>query len=315
MVLITRMIVLNNSFVAAGDFASNRGPCRTLPSPSPRPVLPRRLRGRLAGAGDGDGHRPLRLHADAAADDPRGQRRRGRRRLARRGQLRGLSAGRAHGGAHPADAAAHGLVSLAAIVVVDRGDGLDRIARASGCVLRFVAGVASAWALVSTSVWCLAWLARFERPAGAGMLYAGVGAGIALAGLYCWRAGAAGVRAGRAVAAARRAGAAWACHRRGAADAARLRPPPRSARESGGQRRRPRGARWGLVICYGVLGFGYILPATFLPVLARAVVDDPAVFGAAWPVFGAAAAAFDAARQRGCWRMSRGAACWRAAMR
>ena len=44
------------------------------------------------------------------------------------------------------------------------------------------------------------------------------------------------------------------------------------------------------MICYGLLGFGYILPATFLPVLARAVVDDPAVFGAAWPVFGAAAA-------------------------
>jgi predicted MFS family arabinose efflux permease len=39
-----------------------------------------------------------------------------------------------------------------------------------------------------------------------------------------------------------------------------------------------------------MLGFGYILPATFLPVLARAVVDNPAVFGAAWPVFGAAAA-------------------------
>ena len=52
----------------------------------------------------------------------------------------------------------------------------------------------------------------------------------------------------------------------------------------------PAGAGWGLVISYGMLGFGYILPATFLPVLARAVVDDPAVFGAAWPVFGAAAA-------------------------
>ena len=44
------------------------------------------------------------------------------------------------------------------------------------------------------------------------------------------------------------------------------------------------------VVCYGALGFGYILPATFLPVLARAVIDDAAVFGAAWPVFGAAAA-------------------------
>jgi len=39
-----------------------------------------------------------------------------------------------------------------------------------------------------------------------------------------------------------------------------------------------------------VLGFGYILPATFLPALAREVVDDPHVFGLAWPVFGVAAA-------------------------
>jgi predicted MFS family arabinose efflux permease len=44
------------------------------------------------------------------------------------------------------------------------------------------------------------------------------------------------------------------------------------------------------VVCYGVLGFGYILPATFLPVLAREVVDDPQMFGLAWPVFGIAAA-------------------------
>jgi predicted MFS family arabinose efflux permease len=46
----------------------------------------------------------------------------------------------------------------------------------------------------------------------------------------------------------------------------------------------------GVVVCYGVLGFGYILPATFLPALAREVVDDPQLFGLAWPVFGVAAA-------------------------
>jgi predicted MFS family arabinose efflux permease len=46
----------------------------------------------------------------------------------------------------------------------------------------------------------------------------------------------------------------------------------------------------GLVVCYGVLGFGYILPATFLPVLARSVVEDPRLFGLAWPVFGLMAA-------------------------
>jgi hypothetical protein len=38
------------------------------------------------------------------------------------------------------------------------------------------------------------------------------------------------------------------------------------------------------------MGFGYILPATFLPALARTVVDDPRLFGLAWPLFGATAA-------------------------
>jgi MFS family permease len=155
-------------------------------------------------------------------------------------------------------------------------------------LLRFVAGVASAWALVSTSVWCLGWLSRFERPAGPGLLYAGVGAGIALAGLYCWRAGAADVRpdalwlqlGGLALAGL---AAVALLMPRGMPSAAA--PVPAAGLSTSAVR-----VPWGLVICYGLLGFGYILPATFLPVLARAVVDDPAVFGAAWPVFGAAAA-------------------------
>jgi predicted MFS family arabinose efflux permease len=47
----------------------------------------------------------------------------------------------------------------------------------------------------------------------------------------------------------------------------------------------------GLVACYTLFGFGYILPATYLPALARQLVDDPQVFGLAWPLFGLAAAA------------------------
>jgi hypothetical protein len=42
--------------------------------------------------------------------------------------------------------------------------------------------------------------------------------------------------------------------------------------------------------CYGAFGFGYIIPATFLPALAKGYIDDPAMFGLVWPVFGAAAA-------------------------
>lgn len=44
-----------------------------------------------------------------------------------------------------------------------------------------------------------------------------------------------------------------------------------------------------LVLCYGAFGFGYIIPATFLPAMAKEIVPDPRVFGWAWPAFGAAA--------------------------
>src|SRR6476660_9894146 len=49
--------------------------------------------------------------------------------------------------------------------------------------LRFLAGLASAWAFVATSLWCLGALARRAPTAWASALYAGVGGGIALAGL------------------------------------------------------------------------------------------------------------------------------------
>jgi predicted MFS family arabinose efflux permease len=45
------------------------------------------------------------------------------------------------------------------------------------------------------------------------------------------------------------------------------------------------------VLCYGIYGYGYIIPATFLPAMAREVIADPGVFGWAWPAFGAAAVA------------------------
>ena len=52
------------------------------------------------------------------------------------------------------------------------------------------------------------------------------------------------------------------------------------------------GAReWQLVFWYGTFGFGYIIPATLLPAMARALIADPSIFGWIWPVFGASAAA------------------------
>ena len=154
--------------------------------------------------------------------------------------------------------------------------------------LRFLAGAASAWVFVATSVWCLGALARTGRSALAGWVYAGVGAGIALTGLYCLGAAAGGLPASRlwlhlgALALLLMLPVAWLLARLPATPAA----PVAGGAATGGTDRETRG----LILCYGVMGFGYILPATFLPALARTVVDDPRLFGLAWPLFGATAA-------------------------
>jgi len=153
-------------------------------------------------------------------------------------------------------------------------------------VLRFLAGVMSAWTLVATSAWVLPHLARAGRTDLSGIVYAGVGAGIAMAGVFCLAAAQPGVPASRlwlelgALAALFVVVPDLVLGRRSETSAAARAIPTPHGHES----------CVGLVISYGLLGFGYILPATFLPVLAREVVDDPQVFGLAWPVFGIAAA-------------------------
>lgn len=46
---------------------------------------------------------------------------------------------------------------------------------------------------------------------------------------------------------------------------------------------------WSIIIPYGALGIGYVIPATYLPVMARDVIPSPLVFGWAWPIFGVTA--------------------------
>jgi predicted MFS family arabinose efflux permease len=155
-------------------------------------------------------------------------------------------------------------------------------------VLRALAGVASAWVLIYVSAWCLESLASLGRPGLGSTVYAGVGAGIALAGALClalMRAGAGSARAWivLGVLAIVLSLAIWTVVRPRAGS------PAAEAEGSGA-----RGMVWDreslrLVLCYGAFGFGYIIPATFLPVMAKQAIEDPAVFGWSWPVFGAAA--------------------------
>ena len=172
---------------------------------------------------------------------------------------------------------------LAAIAFSTLAMALDAGFAAWG-LLRAIAGVASAWVLVHTSAWALERLAPLRLPILAGVLYAGVGTGIVVAGGLCVALMAA------------RAGSASAWLLLGivaAATTAALWPVFRVSNEKERGFAGPHlwsGAQLCLVLAYGAYGFGYIIPATFLPVMARAVVSDPSVFGWAWPVFGAAAA-------------------------
>ncbi|HEY1290157.1 MAG TPA: YbfB/YjiJ family MFS transporter [Burkholderiales bacterium] len=154
---------------------------------------------------------------------------------------------------------------------------------ASWIALRAAAGVASAWVLIHVSAWSLARLASLSRPALSGVVYSGVGAGAALAGAVCLavlhlRLGADHAWIALGLVALVVALASW----------------PVFAGETGPAARKG-SFTWDrasvvLVACYGAFGFGYIIPATFIPAFARETLGDAALYGWAWPVFGAAAA-------------------------
>jgi len=154
-------------------------------------------------------------------------------------------------------------------------------------MLRFIAGAASAFVLIGISAWALALLARHDRPHWSGWVFAGVGAGICLAGNTAFIVPLVGASASQAWAAlgAFAVAAAVATWR----SLARLEPAARLG-STGGLGKLDTSA-WIMIVCYGVFGFGYILPATFIPAAARALAPDPTLFAMAWPVFGLAAAA------------------------
>jgi MFS family permease len=159
-------------------------------------------------------------------------------------------------------------------------------------VLRFLAGVMSAWALVATSAWGLGWLAALGRPGLAGVQFAGVGLGIAAAGLFCLLAGPSmpSPRMWIGLAALGAAASVLPLVLMRILPSPSPSPSPSPAAAAAPVAPVAPGSTIGLVICYTLFGFGYILPATYLPALARQLVDDPSVFGLAWPLFGSAAA-------------------------
>jgi len=156
--------------------------------------------------------------------------------------------------------------------------------------LRFAAGVASALVFVHTSGWCLSQLAQLQVPAMGALIYTGPGAGIVLSGLA----------ASAMVALQGTAATGWAIfgglaalltaivwpvfNTRGAPAAAAAAPvaaagdvpvPAHGSTEIAL-----------LTLAYGLAGFGYIITATFLPVIARQALPGSAWLDMFWPIFG-----------------------------
>lgn len=174
---------------------------------------------------------------------------------------------------------------------------------AAWAALRFAAGLASALVFVYSSGWCLARLAMLGKASLGGLMFAGPGAGIVASGLL----------ASALVAADRRAADAWLLFGVAACMLTAFvwrtfRTSPRVAAAGGGAiapgaaavtafvaapiaaaaRVHSRAEVATLAVAYGVSGFGYIVTATFLPVIARtALPADSPWLDLFWPIFGA----------------------------
>jgi hypothetical protein len=171
----------------------------------------------------------------------------------------------------------------------------------AGWAIRGGAGFFGAWTLVAASSWCLRELALRGGGGRAGLIYLGVGLGIATTGLLTWLGGlqpSHWLWLELGVLAALGSGTALLLLR-GERDAATPTAATVSAAAPAGGgvgvgvgagggdgAKRHRAVIW----AYGASGLGYIIPATFLPAMARQQIDDPRVFGLAWPLFGATAA-------------------------
>lgn len=157
-----------------------------------------------------------------------------------------------------------------------------------GAMLRGAAGIFSAWVLVCASSWCLNALAAQKASKHGSWIYTGVGLGITLTGVLTWLGGeqsASSLWLELGALACVGTGLAMVCMKNRSSVVNAPVPATTSTSVSEGQQ-----GNAALVICYSTFGFGYIIPATFLPTMARQLSSDPQIFGLTWPIFGLAAA-------------------------
>lgn len=159
--------------------------------------------------------------------------------------------------------------------------------------LRALAGIASAIVLVYTSGWCLGRLAAADASPLGGVVFTGPGVGIVVTGALGLATVAAGGSAPFAwTALGLLALVATATLWPIVAGEERLAaaPPPvtRGGADATADGRGAADERWLLTTAYGLAGFGYIVTATYSPVIARSAGIPAGWVDAFWPLFGAA---------------------------
>ncbi len=164
--------------------------------------------------------------------------------------------------------------------------------------LRFAAGVASAFVFVFTSGWCAAQLAERHASHLGGVMFTGPGAGIALSGILAsgmvvlhWKAAAGWLIFG--LLACVLTACVWRIINSQKTVAARVNFESSMAQVpiQAQAQTIPVVSRWQmswLAIAYGLDGLGYIITATFLPVIARQAMPGSAWLDLFWPLFGLA---------------------------
>lgn len=182
-------------------------------------------------------------------------------------------------------------------------------------VLRFLAGVASAWVLVSISAFAINWL-KSRQVATSGLIYTGVGIGITLTGLICsyfiFQSATATIAAQSSFSPL--SSRLWQylgviallatllvtfllakinsqfASTAAASIAAAKTNPSKAAHTNPTASITPAKLKLANVLtAYGLFGFGYILPATFLPQIAKQWLSGQSYL-LIWPFFGLAAA-------------------------
>lgn len=203
---------------------------------------------------------------------------------------------------HPVPAALDGLIN--APVIVRSGlivTALLTLAMSIGWpwlwpVLRLLSGITSAVCFVFTSTWCLKVLVKLGKPQLAGIIYCGPGIGIVVTGVSVsamvsghWQSQVAWVTFG--IAAAVLAMLVWQVMRPDSVHLLHNKLPKQVISET----RQPqsysllKGTKEEtlvLTVAYGLAGFGYIITATFLPVIARHALPGSSWPDMFWPVFG-----------------------------